>query len=424
MLKRSLIALLGVALAACGGSKEDTPGDEQALNENKALGMTDVTILYPVPKTPDFFDDMLGPSSEGDRGELLPAAVFAQLAQLPAPPMVAVNGQPSDPQRPLFKDWADSFSLLRIVGIRLDPCFGETTNLGSADCMNTIRLTAQFFTPRNFQTDGRSGIHLIYKISREEFTALAKGMLQLRQAAGIPLEKGLMSTNQAAGIHPTLQAEGLRGTYATGLKTLILKYAGEKTLARIAFCVQDRAAANGGNYYSPGQLADSRWVFGGLEYGGGQTKPASISTLNNYTGLQAIDSQPIPGQRDPIVIQPMVTIPDNILLVLNPTLRGTQVDQAQLDKGRKASFSLQNPLKYTAKTADCASCHMAKQVVPNHPGDANDYHSYTFRLDHSDDQIGPFRMFGYATGNQPIISGRVANETAVVLDYLNTHVLH
>src|SRR5689334_24521760 len=89
-----LAVLLGVAsLAGCGaasdGGNAADPVTNDELNENKALGMTDVTILYPVPDRWDFFDDMLGPSSEDARGELLPASLFAQLADLAAPQMIS-----------------------------------------------------------------------------------------------------------------------------------------------------------------------------------------------------------------------------------------------------------------------------------------------------------------------------------------------
>lgn len=414
-----------LAAAACSSATDTLePGDdtqEAPLNENKALGMTDVTILYPVPKTIDFMDDMLGPTSEIDQGELLPADVFAQLATIPAPQMLTFDGKTIDPQKPLFNDWADSFPLLRVVGIRLDPCFGGTpTGLGASDCMNTIRLTLQFFNNgMNTVLDGRTAIHLFYKISRADFTALAQGMLELRKASGLPLQKGLMGTTR--GVHPTLAAEGLRGAYATGLKNLILKYAGERTLTQIAFCVQDRGAVLNG-YYN-GNVADSRWVFGRFEYRAGSLYPLDIASTS-YTGLQTVDSAPFNPNRDLVVVSPAPVVQDSFLQFFNrkPEPDG-KLDPAKLERARKGSFALQNPTKYTAKNADCASCHMAKQVEPNHKSDPNDYKSYTYRLDHTHDAVGPFRMFGYDSGNQPVVATRVVNETAVVLDYLNRFVM-
>jgi hypothetical protein len=427
-LSLTTLCLLAPVATACS-SGIDTGEDvgtaqEAALNESKALGMTDVTILYPVPKSFDFFDDMLGPSSEGDQGELLPADLFAQLAPLPAPMMTGRDGKPVDPQKALFADWADSFSLLRVVGIRLDPCFGETQDLGASKCENTIRLTAQFFQPRastgnNVVPDGRSAIHLFYQVSRQDFTALAKAMLALRKTTGLPLQKSLMTT--ANGVHPTLAAEGPRGPYATALKDLILKYAGEQTLTQIAFCVQDRGAPVG--YYGNNQNADSRWVFGRFDYRGGRLQPLAISTLD-YTGLQTVDSVIPNPARDAVIVTPESRTPETFLQSFNrkPEANGT-LDPAKLEASRVASLNFQNPTKYTAKTADCASCHMAKQAAPNHAPDPLDFKSYTFRLDHTNDVIGPFRMFGYDSQGNPIVSARVVNESAVVLEYLNKVVM-
>lgn len=425
-------AFLATAACSSPSDERDPTAESQAdLNETKALGMTDVTILYPIPKTSDFLDDMLGPSSELDRGELLPADLFAQIATLPAPKMFGRDGVPVDPNLPLFAAWADSFSLLRVVGIRLDPCFGETTNLGAPNCKNTIRLTAQFFMPRSFAgnraiPDGASAVHLFYEVSRQDFTALAKAMLALRKTTGLPLQKQLM--NAQSGVHPTLAEEGVRGPYATALKDLILKYAGEQTLTQIAFCVQDRGAPSG-QYYGNQGVADSRWVFGRYAYHDGNLQPLDIATLG-YTGLQTVDSMAPSftpaGQptRDAVIVTPPSTVPDNFLQTFNrkPEANG-QLDPAKMEQARRSALNLQNPNKYTASSSDCVSCHMAKLAAPNHAVDPLDFKSYTFRLDHSSDGLGPFRMFGYDSGSNPIVSARVVNETAVVLEYLNKVVM-
>jgi hypothetical protein len=417
-----------LASAACGATTADgnEPTSEVDLNETKALGMTDVTVLYPIPNTSDLLDDMLGPSSELDQGELLPPEIFRQLAALPAPPMLSADGQPVSPNRALFATWADSFSLLRVVGIRLDPCFGQSTNLGASTCKNTIRLTAQFFFPRSTagnsaRIDGSTAIHLFYEVSRADFTALSKSMLALRKTTGLPLQKQLITAQN--GVHPTLATEGVRGPYATALKDLILKYAGERTLTQIAFCVQDRGAA-ASQYYGNNGVADSRWVFGRFGYQGGTLSPLDIATLG-YTGLQTVDSlNPIPGKRDVVVVTPPSTVPDNFLQAFNrkPEANGT-LDPTKLEIARKASINLQNPTKYAASSSDCVSCHMAKQVAPSHAPDPLDFKSYTFRLDHTHDATGPFRMFGYDGNGSPVVSARVVNETVVVLDYLNTVVM-
>lgn len=105
-----------------------------------------------------------------------------------------------------------------------------------------------------------------------------------------------------------------------------------------------------------------------------------------------------------------------------PEANGT-IDQAKIDAARKGSYALQNPNKYTARTADCVSCRMAKTAAPNHAPDPVDFKSYTYRLDATHDSVGPFRMFGYDGNAQPIVARRVVSETVVVLDYLNKVVM-
>lgn len=425
LLAATTLSLLAACSASTDGAGDPAVTDDAELNESKSLGMTDVTILYPRPKNIDFLDDMLGPTSEGDRGELLPADVFAQLLPIASPPMFDVAGKASDPKRALFADFADSFSLLRVVGIRLDPCFGQSNDFASASCSNTIRLTAQFFTPRsvtgnNPTIDGRAAIHLFYEVSRADFTALAKAMLALRKTTGLPLQKGLLGTTD--GVHPTLEAEGVRGPYATALKELILKFAGEQTLTQIAFAVEDRGTATT-SYYGGGRPLNNRWVFGRHGYRNGVLQPLGIDSLD-YVGLQSMDTLTNGSQRDAVIITPPSRTPDNFLQAFNMKREADgQLDPAKTEAARVAALKFQNPKTYATGAVDCASCHMAKLAAPNHNPDPLDFKSFTYRLDHTNDIIGPFRHFGYDGSGNPIVSARVVNETAVVLDYLNKNVM-
>lgn len=415
-LASALSLLAGAACASATDAPEDVAESDEALIEKKSLGMTDVTILYPLPKSADFFDDMLGPSSEGSKGELLPGDLFAQLLPIDSPPMVDHRGREHDPQRKLLADFEEGFSMLRVVGVRLDPCFGESTNFDASTCVSTVRLTAQFFVPDSLhqgspRPDGRSSIHLIYRLTRQEFTTLAKAMLELRKQTGLPLQKGLMGTTR--GVHPTLQEQGLRGAYATALKDLLLEHIGVENLTEVAFCVQDRFAHVGGGYGGNRQ-ENSRWVFGRHEVRRGQLVPMPIQTLD-YTGLQTVDTMPANQDRkDSVIVQPPPRTPDDIF----PAFNGSDANKAA--EARAAAVRLQNPVSYATNALDCASCHMAKQAAPQAK---LDFRSYTFRLDHTHDALGPFRMFGYDVAANPIVTGRVVNETVVVLDYVNKVVM-
>jgi hypothetical protein len=428
--------LMSAWMAACTASTDDgtsasDPARDDELNESKALGMTDVTILYPQPEKWDFVDDMLGPSSEDAKGELLPASLFQQIADLPAPKMIGPDGNEIDPQKKLFAQWADNFAFLRVVGIRLDPCFGETSNLGASSCTSTIRLVAQFFfrgpnaSSQPF-FDSNASIHLFYQVSQSDFATLAKEMLALRISTGLPLQKGLISQQQN-GVHPVLKEQGLRGEYANKLKATILKYAGEQTLTRIAFSVEDRSNPQASGYYNQQQgVPDSRWVFGGFEHRGGRLVPLNIASLGDYTGLQTVDT--FPGQRGDknlVTVNPAIRISDDVFAAFNLVKQPDgRMGAADVEKGRAAARKLQNPGNYTAGNSDCGSCHMAKQALASQQPTSTDldFKSYTFRLDATHASIGPFRMFGWEQG-RPVIAARVVNETANVLEYLNKNVM-
>lgn len=428
--------LFSACLAACSASTDDASGAETArdeeLNEQKSLGMTDVTILYPQPPKWEFVDDMLGPTSEDAKGELLPAAIFAKLADLPAPKMIGPDGNLIDPGKKLFERWSEDFAYLRFVGIRLDPCFGETSNLGATGCTSTIRLVGQFLMKRQNGGgqpffDNASSVHVFYKVSQADFAALAKEMLALRLSTGLPLQKALI-VPETQGVHPTLASEGLRGAYATKLKAIILKYAGEQNLDRIAFSVEDRNTQAGSGYYQqPQQNPDTRWVFGGFEYGGGSLRPMNIASLGDYTGLQTIDSFPRNrGDKEMVTIDPPIAIPDSLIGAFNPVKQPNgSLAFSDAEKGKSSARKLQNPNDYTTKNADCVSCHMAKEALLGRDALTSsplDFKSYTFRLDSSPNIFGPFRMFGWDQG-RPVIAARVVNETANVLEFLNKNVM-
>ena len=437
------LALLSTGAGACashGGDAESVEVSEEALVERKHLGVSDVTILYPLPsaRAGETVDDLLAASSEGDRGELLPPAVFDQLAALESPPMLQFDGTTKPVGAPLLGRRAGSLADLRVVGIRLDPCFGESANLGSANCMNTIRLTTQFATNQfgnGANPDGTVGIHLFYSLTRTEFTALAKAMLALRLKAGLALQKGYQQTYRASsndwfalGVHPSMAVEGLRGPYATGLRDLILSYAGEQNLTQVAFCVQDRGSDAPGYYQSAN--FDNRWVFGRFEVRAGALYALEVPSLS-YTGLQWVDSRssvsnvpnsnPSVPSRDLVVANPLPRTTDNFMKIFNN--REANFDSSP---SRSSAVNFQNPNKHTARTADCVSCHMADSAlarVGQLGTDPASFKSPTYRLTASATGQAPFRMLGYNSAGQAILNQRVVNETAIVLDYLNRYVI-
>jgi hypothetical protein len=450
---RAIAFVLGsfCTIAACAAPSGDTEEVGQGADEiveAKHLGMTDVTVLYPLPRTAEYYDDLMSPSSEGERGELFAPEVFEQLKAVKAPPMFGNDGTPTDPKAPLFATWADQFANLRVVGVRLDPCFGETVgaNMGAATCQNTIRLIAQFVDPANpTSVDSRVGIHLFYTITRLEFTTLLKGMLALRKQAKLPIQKGFIHLRGNAtatltngfGVSPVLMNEGLRGVYATGLRDLLLTYAGAATLSQVAFCVQDRGGEpNRAPYYGEANVMSqtNRWAFGRFDVRQGNIYAQNVATLN-FAGVQVSDIEPTVDRtadgtpkRALLMVAPAPQTPETFF----PGLNEPQANIIARDAASKVALNFLNPAKYTARNADCVTCHLADQATNQRSSSLftqpTAFKSNTWRLNHTPTNAGPFRMMGWvATGNSEhpgsVMGSRVVNETAVVLDYVNKNLL-
>jgi hypothetical protein len=137
--------------------------------------------------------------------------------------------------QPLFFPWSNSFAQLKVVAIRLDPCFGETNPKGVQNCTNTIRLVLQFFKTfaNEVKPDGRAAIHLFYTISRSEFVSLAKEMLKLRRQAKLPIQKGFISPTMGAGnadaffgVNPTLASDVLKTRETEGVRNSVFGRSG------------------------------------------------------------------------------------------------------------------------------------------------------------------------------------------------------
>ncbi len=441
--------LLAVVAAGAYGCTPETgegsvqTGPEAELNESKHLGMTDVTILYPLPITADHVDDLMSPSSEGDRGPLFAREVFEQLSAIDNAPVLGPDGKVQPWSGKLLDPWKPRYANLRVVAVRVDPCFGEVSDQGGS-CQNTIRLVAQFVDPTQpaRRPDGRVGIHLFYTVNRAEMTAFLQGLLRLRRAAGLPLQKGFINptagpnsnVRSGFGVNPTLASEGLRGPYATGLRDHLLSYAGEKNLTAVAFCVQDIGAERPEYSENNATVAESRsrWIFGRFDVRQGTIYPQTGPALAP-AGIQISDIDPVsqPGKRPILVVDPPAVTPDSYFGRLNK--KRNEVDAPAWEQMSASALAFLDPRRYSPTTSDCVSCHLADQAVDAQRFDtalyakSGAFSSTTYRLDHTPLSSGPFRMIGWTPSRsgdaRPVLTSRVVNDTAVSLEMINTSVL-
>jgi hypothetical protein len=439
------VLLSSVLTSACVSPAEDVEATEDDLIEAKHLGMTDLTVLYPLPTANDLtsLDELMSPSSEGSRGELFGSDVFDQLNALKLPLWDRNTGTTT--KQSIFRYWGQKpYSWLRIVAIRLDPCFGESTNLGAASCQPMIRMVAQTVDPDRPTSVTPNALHLFYSISRAEFAKVAKGMLALRIKAKLPLQKGFTDPPSPApptlqvgyGVHPTLVKEGLGGEYNHGLRDLMLAYAGRENLVQVAVLTQD----DGGAWWSPNHNdvvnRTNSWIFGRFDVRQskiyGQTAPALSSGMQTIT-LRGYEERLQPGSRV-VSIAPAPRNNESYLERFG-TAREHMLDATTEARVGQAAFNFLNPTKHTARTTDCVTCHLADQAAPPGPDwrlftNPMAYKSNTYRLNSSAKGAGPFRMIGwvpndgyYGGAAGTVISSRVVNETALLLDYVNKSVM-
>lgn len=421
------IALAALSGAACAPPEQPTATGADELIQSERLGMTDVSILYPPPEPRE---ELIPLTASGARGVLLPKAVLDHIADVKIDPSLRKE---SCGECKLFDDSrksAQTFGQMRVVGVRIDPCFGGAGHGDARSCRNVIRLVAQ---PYVYLQSGQAGwdctkgpaaafdprlaFHLIYDVGREELLSFARSLREARNRAGFGPAKSMWAETP-------LSKEGPNGPYGTRLKELLLELAGERTLSGVAFMIQDTGPSEScgvRQYY--GASGRPRWTLGGVDYRGGRLSSMDVGIQGYAGGTQTfldlnngLDKRAIPSTA--------------LFETLARASEGPRSREAAVTEATK----LQNPGLTSALTTDCVSCHFAKSTFAAEgvrgvaPGVAFQNPAYDLR---SSDRVvedgigrdlvnGTFRMFGHGGHDRgPIVSARVVHESAMVADALN-----
>jgi hypothetical protein len=379
--------------------------------------MNDVSILFPLPASGDGLGLLLAPSATGSRGVLFPSDLYASE---PIPFSNASIGGPTT-----YVAYGD----LRVVAMRIDPCFASLApDPHGVGCTAQLRLVFQRVTMNNdglpalndggFADD--SAVHVFYDLSRDEFLALARALVALRIANDQGDELGPLAP------HPVMVRQGLAGAMSQGVQSLILQYAGEENLVRmaLAFLAQDVGGPQ-------------VWLMSIFDVGGAPKAPIplAIPSVTDADGgsvfLESILAPFFGRDLDLALFFPTTTSADNITSLGY----GDGGDLAASDRqaALDALVRVENPRDNSADTIDCLSCHMA---TPLENFVARPLFSFddtagplayqpdgtiVTRADMSatpDPNLANIHAFSYL-GQQPQISQRVVNETAAVVDYLN-----
>lgn len=353
--------------------------------------LNDVSYLMPLPKENLERSNLLGLGASGAQGELLPTSLTQQI-----------------PGLSFFLSRAEEEKVLRVVSVRIDPCFERPVPY---PCEKQIRMVWQPVIQNPFGIVAvDAALHSFYTLSDAQFESLLIEVKQWKTRFEVNVQ------GKPLQIHPVL------ATNPEALKSftdLILKYAGQKTLSRVTAMVL--------------RGTDNTWAFAEYKVNGDTLDMQFIPRLDRksqaYINQITPDEErftqggmaPAPVDRDNV----NYSVADTDFFIQN-------ADEETIRNEYRSSLAIQNPKKYSAATMDCVSCHVAQNATTwlskTYPELSNSvnlaadkYHNPSYDLTNLSRQKNNFliiRAFGYY-GSEPAISQRVINESAEVADSLN-----
>lgn len=372
----------GAVTADADVTPADVAVDTTPARPPPTLGLNDVSVLFPSPATQEA-PGYLRPTDMAAHGVLLPRAVFDRIPGFPVVPADAI-----------------AYDRMRVLSLRVDGCGGPHTS-----CYPQIRLVMQ---PMRTNLARDSALHLFYRLTPAEMDDVVQSLRRMRALAP-GLTDGPLEVNRA------LTTQGIDGAWGTALRELVLRHLGEERLQRVTFFLRAPPATE-------------VWFFGGLERNAMNAFEAMTIVGVGMGNQRVIHTEEEAGFRYDFT--PVGTTPENH----TPVLSAATSAMATEERRRAAVASLyrvENPLRYVPDELPCAGCHVSTYVL----GEAARTHGlvaeqfaterYTnARFDltvrgTAGEQASSLRAFGWFN-SEPMISQRTVNETAAVIEDLDT----
>lgn len=362
------------------------------LTSEARWNLNDVSFLLPLPQTTDS-DGLLNIHAPGLGGTLLPKIFLGTI-----PPLTPV----------LTED--QGAESLRVVAVRIDPCFPLPTPLA---CQRQIRLVWQPLEPRpNHSVQSMdAALHSFYVLEEAEFTALLKDLLSWKaryqvQTDGRPLQ-----------VHPAWAQHGVNSPALREFQKIVLKFAGFGNLSRVTAMVV-RGEGN-------------MWVFAGFEVRNRQLQLFKVPRIPRFS--QAFMNFAVPADHfERGLISPLPGGEDHFEKVIANSDIVRSGSKEILESELRALHRIENPQIFNPENMDCVSCHVAQTAriwLENNRSDLRtaelwQEHAYK-NARHDLRNLSPhlknthiIRAFGYFE-NDIAISQRVIYESAEVADRLN-----
>lgn len=319
------------------------------------------------------------------------------------------------PDRPNLNDF---FEPLRVVSMRIDPCF-KFTDLKNEKCNSQLRLIWQ-----PIMDEGKASVkaldaavHGFFALSPNEFKALSKKLQDLKSKNQ---KSGIFTKHLPLAVHPAYANSSRAEDFHQELKDIITTFASEKNLVRFTFM----------------KLAttDIWWTFGGMDKNkDGTWSDLKIPRLDPSITKQEFfndahdDGQ---GMKGTIIPEP-IDEKNNI----STFITGWGLSEETMKRSIVSMNRIENPRIFHPANMDCVHCHITGPtriwMESKHPQllkktqNAQDFYSSIPFLGHNITNVTfnkknnkSLRSFGYF-GSAPSINQRVINESAAVADDLN-----
>jgi len=360
-------------------------------------GMNDVTIVYPLPSLPGEANELISPQEPGLGGPWLPQKLYVRLPEIN-------QGEAKN----------STYRTLRVVAIRLDPCFRSV-----GTCLPQVRLVWQPITTSTYGSSSPLGeleakdatIHSFYTLEPAAFQALLNDYERLRKLSARDL------SDEPLQVHPVLEEQGPDGPFAQGLRKLMGKYVGAKTLWRITAMKTF--------------VGSDQWAFLGFNVSDGTAQDIVIPRTRGATEQGFRTSQLTQSDFSSGVVTPAPQGGDNLMPILQNSRLLRADDPGLLSALGKAVTNIENPKIHTPETMDCVSCHAAQaagsvlfQRIAG-LGNLPQVMKGRFKSDLPLQNLGQrqnnthvLRALGYVDRDL-VLSRRVINETANVAEKLN-----
>jgi len=360
-------------------------------------GMNDATIVYPLPQSAAEMHQLLEPQDAGPGGALLPLKFWQQIPSLN-------QGE----------DTARTYRNLRLVALRLDPCFKFR-----GDCLPQIRFVWQPIDKATYGSASPFGleakdaaVHTFYTLEPDEFRRFVSEYRQLKNSMAN------VRTDAPLQVHPLMLKQGLGGPFSQGLRELLLKYCGERNLWRVT----SMSTLVGGD----------KWEFRGFNIVAGKPLEIVIPRTGNARSQSFFVSLASDREYRNGRISPTPLGEDNLNLMLRDSRSITTRDVDKLKGLGAAVARIENPAIHSPETMDCVSCHSTQVagalLFGSAPWLSRDPQIMSQAFRSSSPLLQSvattrniprvFRALGYFE-KTPVLSRRVINETALVVGQLN-----